>query len=170
MHHARTHAVQRQTTGNEQSLDIATFYSSQQWLGVLRDQVVEAVDGSQRRAIPGSPSWHAGLLMFRDMPIPVIDIAQLLDGTAASSGHDVIVTRAPGSNALVGLLVDELGGNPEIAASRVLPMSGITHSHAPAIVDRAIRPENAGDALLCIVNLEHLLLRTQVATVSTVLS
>jgi chemotaxis signal transduction protein len=108
--------------------------------------------------------------MFRDLPIPVIDIARLLDGTAASSGHDVIVTRLPGSNALIGLLVDELGEIPEVAANRLLPMSGLTHRQAPAIVDRAVRPENAGDPLLCIINLEHLLLQTRVATASSSIS
>lgn len=72
-----THALQRQTGAGEQHakeqrIDIATFHSNHQWLGLLREQVVDAIDGSRRRPIPGSPPWHTGLLMYRDAPIPVI--------------------------------------------------------------------------------------------------
>lgn len=161
---AEPHSVQRHADARETLLDIATFYSGDQWLGLLREQVIEAVDGARLRPVPGGPAWYAGLLMFRDSPIPVIDMPRLLDSAAGAAGSDVIVARLPESSTYVGLLIDELGGIPEIPASQILAMSDVTQQSQAAIVDRAVRPAQADDPVLFIINLQQLLLRIQAGT------
>ena len=160
-----TNANQRQVSGeqrlSEQSIDIATFHCSGQWLGLLREQVVEAVDGSQLRPIPGSPAWHAGLLMYRDNPVPVMDLARLMDNTSITLGRDVVIVRPTADGPAIGLLVDELAGIPAIPVSRLLPMNDVAQRCGAAIVDRAVRPERPDDPLLLILNLEQLLLHAQ---------
>lgn len=163
-----THAHQRLANGTEQRsgeqlIDIATFHCNGQWLGLLREQVLEAVSDTNLRAVPGSPPWHAGLLMYRDSPIPVIDLARLMDNSSTASGHDVVVIRLTATSPSIGLLVDELAGIPAIAVSRMLPMSDAAQRAGAAIVDRAVRPERPDDPLLLILNLEQLLLHTRAA-------
>ncbi|HEY6643500.1 chemotaxis protein CheW [Povalibacter sp.] len=165
------HAVNRKTApralhgveqhGKEQTLDIATFHSGDQWLGLLREQIIEAVDGLQLHAVPGSPPWHAGLLMYRGQPIPVIDLARLMDPGAVTRGRDVVVVRSGHDQRPVGLLVDDLGIIPAIPVSRLLPMSEAATLGVGAIVDRAVRPENPDDPMLLTVNLVQLMLLTR---------
>jgi hypothetical protein len=71
-----------------------------------------------------------------DTPIPVIDLARLMDNSSTTCGHDVVVIRATTEAPLIGLLVDELAGIPAIAVSRMLPMSDATQRAGPAIGDR----------------------------------
>lgn len=150
---------------NEQALDVATFHCSGQWLGLLREHVVEAVDGTRLRAVPGSPPWHAGLLMFRDTPVPVVDLARLMDNSASTRGRDVVLIRASQEGQIIGLLVDDLGGIPAIAVSRLLPMTDVGQRAGAAVVDHAVRPERPEDPMLLILNLEQLLAHTRIAQI-----
>lgn len=155
---------QRQVGGtdlrNEQVIDIATFNSNGQWLGLLREQVVEAVGGVGLRPVPNTPAWHAGLLMYRDQPIPVVDLARLMDNASSTQGTDVVVVRA-GNDAAIGLRVDDLADIPAIPVSRLLPMADAAQFAGAGVVDRAVRPERPDDPLLLIINLEQLLLLTR---------
>jgi chemotaxis signal transduction protein len=148
-------------------LDIATFRSGQQWLGLLRDQVVESVDGSSLRAVPGAPTWHAGLLMYQGVPLPVIDLSRMIDKGAATSGRDVIIARTSGESPMVGLLIDDLDDIPEIAANRILPVADIAQRNGPKIVDRAVRPNQPEDPVLFLVNLEQVLMLARAVSNTT---
>jgi chemotaxis signal transduction protein len=161
---SRTNA-QRHGASHEAVVDIAAFRCVDQRLGVLRDQVVEAVDGVRLRSIPGSPPWHAGLLMYRDVPVPVIDVARLLETTTAPTVGDVVVARVPATGQFVGLLIHELGDIPEVSLSRMLPFTERTPRAGASIIDRAVRPESPDEAVLFIINLEQLILHTQSAAV-----
>ncbi len=152
--------------GREQTLDIATFHSGGQWLGLLREQVLESVDGQQIRPVPGSPPWHAGLLMHREHPIPVVDLARLLDPAAVTHGRDVVMLRSENDQQTIGLLVDDLGIIPAIPVSRLLPMNE-SATLGNAIVDRAVRPENPDDPMLLTVNIDQLMLLTRGLQAST---
>jgi chemotaxis signal transduction protein len=151
----------------EQAIDVATFHCNNQWLGLLREQVVEAIDGTQLRAVPNSPPWHVGLLMFRGNPIPVVDLARLMDNKSTTHGRDVIVIRASEQSPSIGLLVDDLAGIPAIPVSRLLPMNDVSQRASAAIVDHAVRPERPDDPLLLILNLEQLLQHTRAAQTLT---
>jgi chemotaxis signal transduction protein len=172
--HARrddSNAVQRHSNvdqrSSEQAIDVATFHCNGQWLGLLREQVVEAVDGGQLRPIPNSPPWHVGLLMFRESPIAVIDLARLMDNTSTTRGRDVIVIRSSNDGPALGLLVDDLAGIPAIPVSRLLPMNDVSHRSGAAIVDHVVRPERPEDPLLLILNLEQLVQHTRAAQTLT---
>lgn len=147
----------RRTVTQERMVDIATFYCGQQRLGLLRDEIVEALDGTNIRPIPNAPAWHAGLLMYRDTPLPVIDLSQLLNAGPGTDARNVIAVRAADSEQLFGLLVEELADIPEIAVSRILPV-GELNSRGAAILDRAVRPEHAEEPVLMLMNIEQLLL------------
>ncbi len=138
-------------------IDIATFYCGQQRLGLQRNDIVEALDGSNLRPIPSAPAWHAGLLMYRETPIPVIDLRELLHAGPGTEARNVIVVRAVRTGQLFGLLVEELADIPEIAVSRILPV-GDLNARGAAILDRAVRPEHAEEPVLMLMNIEQLLI------------
>lgn len=146
----------RRAVAQEPMIDIATFYCGQQRLGLNRDDIVEALDGSNLRPIPGAPAWHAGLLMYRETPIPVIDLRELLHAGPGTEVRNVIVVRAVETGQLFGLFVEELADIPEIAVSRILPV-GDLNVRGAAILDRAVRPEHAEEPVLMLMNIEQLL-------------
>lgn len=165
---AARHNAQRHGARRQDMIDIATFRCVDQRLGIVRDQVVEAVDGDRLRSVPGSPSWHAGLLMYRDLPVPVIDLARLLGKSPHATVGDVIVARLPGTDRCVGLLIHELGDIPEVSPDRLLPFAERGGQRAgPQIIDRAVRPEAPDDPVLFVVNLEQLILYTQPPATTT---
>ncbi|MET0535554.1 MAG: chemotaxis protein CheW [Steroidobacter sp.] len=147
---------------HEAVVDVATFYSGEQRLGLMRNEIVEALDGANIRPIPNAPTWHAGLLMYRDMPLPVIDLGRLLSAGQGTRTRNVIVVRAIDTGQLFGLLVEELADIPEIALSRILPVAEL-NTRGPAILDRAIRPLHAEEPVLMIINIEQLLVCARAA-------
>lgn len=160
----RTEApIQRRSNLQEAMVDIATFYCGEQRLGLMRNEIVEALDGAQIRPIPNAPAWHAGLLMYRELPLPVIDLGRLLNAGQGTNTRNVIVVRATDTGQLFGLLVEELADIPEIAVSRILPVGEIGSRNGPAILDRAVRPDQAEDQVLMIMNIEQLLLYARAA-------
>jgi len=162
--------AQRQGANHEEKVDIATFRCIDQRLGLLRHEVVEAVDGSSLRSVPGSPPWHAGLLMYRDSPVLVIDLARLLEKAAANGdANDVVIARVPSTGQLIGLLIDELGDIPEVSVNRILPFTERAQHNGAAVIDRAVRPESPEEPVLFIVNIEQLVLHTQTGRSATTL-
>lgn len=147
----------RRLAAHEAVVDVATFYCGQQRLGLMRDEIVEALDGTQIRPIPNAPAWHAGLLMYREAPLPVIDLGRLLNAGRGSDARNVIAVRAAGTGQLFGLLVDELADIPEIAVNRILPV-GEMNTRGAAILDRAVRPEHPEEPVLMLMNIEQLLI------------
>jgi chemotaxis signal transduction protein len=146
----------RRANTHEAVVDVATFHCGDQRLGLMRNEIVEALDGAHLRPIPNAPAWHAGLLMYREMPLPVIDLGQLLDADQGTRARNVIVARSADTGQLFGLLVEELADIPEIAVSRILPVAEL-NTRGPAILDRAVRPEHAEEPVLMIINIEQLL-------------
>lgn len=146
----------RRAPSHETVVDVATFFCGDQRLGLMRNEIVEALDGAQLRPIPNAPAWHAGLLMYREMPLPVIDLRQLLGAGQGTRARNVIVVRAADTGQLFGLLVEELADIPEIALSRILAVAEL-NTRGPAILDRAVRPEHAEEQVLMIINIEQLL-------------
>jgi len=152
----------RRAVAQEPMIDIATFYCGQQRLGLERNDIVEALDGTSLRPIPNAPAWHAGLLMYREAPIPVIDLGQLLRTGRATEARNVIVVRAVETSQLFGLLVEELADIPEIAVGRILPVDDLNVGGA-AVLDRAVRPEHAEEPVLMLMNIEQLLIHAGAA-------
>lgn len=148
----------RRANAGEQLIEIATFFCGGQWLGVLRDQVVEAIESAALRSLPGKPSWHGGVTMYRGEPIPVIDLGQLTGTGSSTSRGDIVVVQTSSHGRRIGLLVDGLGTIPEVPATSVLPLSDYATRGTLRIVDRAVRPDRPEDPVLMIVNIEQLMM------------
>ncbi|MDY6944837.1 MAG: chemotaxis protein CheW [Pseudomonadota bacterium] len=147
----------RRAAAQEATVDVATFYCGQQRLGLMRNEIVEALDGANIRPIPNAPAWHAGLLMYRELPLPIIDLGRLINAGEGTAARNVIAVRVVETGQLFGLLVDELADIPEIATSRILPV-GELNARGAAILDRAVRPEHPDEPVLMLMNIEQLLI------------
>lgn len=64
------------------------------------------------RAVAGTPNWYAGLLVFRGMPTPIIDLCRLLTGSACAVRWNtrLIFLRPEGAadGRLIGLMVEQV--------------------------------------------------------------
>ena len=147
----------KRANAGEQVLEVATFVCGEQWLGILREEIVESIAATGIRSVPGKPSWHAGLLMHQGNPLPVVDLAQLTGHPSQASVRDVIVIQPTDRSQRIGLLVDELASIPEIPASRILPLNDYASRSTTRIIDRAVRPYQPEDPVLLILNVEQLL-------------
>jgi chemotaxis signal transduction protein len=152
----RAHNAQRKTSAGEQVVDIATFYCGDQWLGILREHVVESIGGEDLRPLPNRPAWYAGCLMYRGDPLPVVDLGRLTGRTAADAGSEVIVIHARNGEQRLGLLVNSLGGIPEVAISALLPVAETLFNTDTGVVDRAVRPQHPTDPVLLILSIERI--------------
>ena len=75
-------------------------------------QVVEVVTMVRLKSLHGAPYGTAGVMNYRDEPVPVIDLNLLATGSAtqAMTAARIVVVRYapdPGRNGVVGLLVPE---------------------------------------------------------------
>ncbi|MET0984264.1 MAG: chemotaxis protein CheW [Steroidobacteraceae bacterium] len=147
----------KRTHVDDQVLEVATFVCGEQWLGILREEIVESIASTGIRSLPGKPSWHAGLLMHQGNPLPVIDLAQLTGHPSQATVRDVIVIQPADRSQRIGLLVDELASIPEIPASRILPLNDYASRSMTRLIDRAVRPYQPEDPVLLILNIEQLL-------------
>ena len=139
---------------DEPAVDVATFYCRDQWLGILRDQIVESTDGSGLRSLPGRPPWHAGILVHRDEPITVVDVARLMGGDERGSGTEVIIVRR--NDQRVGLLVDELADIPEVATHRMMAVNDVLLTQCSNLIGRAVKPLQPDGPILLVVDLDRI--------------
>lgn len=155
---------------NDQTLEIATFTCGEQWLGILREEIVEAIAATGVRGVPGKPAWHAGFVMHQGNPLPVVDLAQFTGHASQAGARDVVVIQPADRSQRIGLLVDELASIPEIAASRILPLTDYAGRTTNRIIDRVVRPQQPEDPVLLILNVEQLLAHVRCEVSATIQS
>jgi len=86
-----------------------TFYLGRLWFGIAVERVQEVISAPAITPVPLAPRAFAGLINLRGQIVTVIDLLGRL-GIEKSTGHKpaaIVVVR--NENALVGLLVDEIG-------------------------------------------------------------
>lgn len=77
----------------------------------------EVIELGRIDAVPGAPASALGIRAVRGKPLPVFDLAQLLDGRAGDSGREQILVADHGSGQL-GLAVDEVLDVTELPLDR----------------------------------------------------
>ncbi|WP_417067049.1 chemotaxis protein CheW [Niveibacterium terrae] len=105
----------RQTGDGADRIEIASFHIGQQWLGVLADSVVEAIEARDLSPVHGSRSeLIAGICMYRGRAISVIDLTPLLASPPPSGRLRQIIVLKSHEKICMGILVEALGEIPEI--------------------------------------------------------
>ncbi|MBS4095407.1 MAG: chemotaxis protein CheW [Sulfuricella sp.] len=147
------------------TVEIATFYVGENWFGLYSENVVEAIDLAGMTRVPGASSYLVGYVLHDSIPIPVVDIHQLLPKTREkhSSPHQQIVLVRLKENNLFGILVDSLGEIPEVADHRVESLSSM-FSGEGVIADSLVKPDPSQPVgeLLLVLNPEKICQRISV--------
>jgi chemotaxis signal transduction protein len=97
-------------------IEIASFYAGGQWLGIESSHVIESIITDSLTAMPNSPVYLSGVLMYQDNPVPVVDLSALLRGKKSAHPEQVVVIILhAGNNKKIGLLVEQLGEIPVVS-------------------------------------------------------
>jgi chemotaxis signal transduction protein len=106
-----------------QTLEIATFRVGNRWFGLRTSQVVEAVEMCDMAAAPGSGKEFVGFMIYNGSPVPVYDINVLSgDEKTQADARQIVVILKKNETDYFGIVVDGLGGIPEINISRLKPI------------------------------------------------
>ena len=93
--------------------------------------------------------------MFRDTPIPVIDLGRLLDAGQGTNAPTSSSCAPPNRTVCGACGWMNCASIPEIAVSQILAVGELAIPRGPAILDRAVRPMKPEDPVLFIINLQH---------------
>ena len=116
------------SNGNaSESVEIATFYVDNHWIGIPSEFVVEAIDVKGITGVPGAGENTVGYLMFHNTLVPVVGLWGLLGeaGRRHPNHEPQIVILQLSADVMMGVMVDELGEIPEIHYGLIEQISGI---------------------------------------------
>ena len=116
-------AISSDQSADGDTIEIATFQVGERWFGLPTPEVVEAVEMASMAAAPGAGKEFVGYMMYDHSTVPVYDIQVLAGGEKLQSdeGKIVVILRKSEST-YFGIIVDSLGGIPEIHLSRLKPL------------------------------------------------
>jgi chemotaxis signal transduction protein len=125
----------RMKTGAKE--DLATFLAGERWFAARTSEIVEAIDVAGIVPLPFMPPGMVGCLMYRGAPLPVLDLAKVLEPAAhfagagdaqAARGPGQIMVMTPSEDVRFGLLVDDLGEIVEVLVDRLAPLPAMVAS------------------------------------------
>jgi chemotaxis signal transduction protein len=139
----RLRSAEIKAAGDSECMEIATFYVDSHWLGISTEYVVESIDIKGLTGVPGAGENLLGYIMFRDSLISVVGLWGMLgkeDKRHSNHEKQIVVLRLGGeSDALVGVMVDELGEIPEIPLERIEKVSPML-SAGNLLADSLVKP------------------------------
>ncbi len=100
----------------QNSVEYATFYIGNDWLGLPSSCVQEALEPEKIRQVPDSASTLEGLINYDDSVIPIFNLPRALGKTdAVTAKHQqIIVFAATDHNPSFGVIVTALGEIPSL--------------------------------------------------------
>jgi chemotaxis signal transduction protein len=142
----------RTQTGTKE--EIATFLVGRRWFAARSKEIVEAIDVGAILPLPFMPPGMAGCVMYRDAPLPVLDLLRVLEppakGDQSFSVQDLgsqvarvaaqIVVMATSDGMRFGLLVDDLGEIAEVLTERLMPLPPMG-ADQDMFADQALAPD-----------------------------
>lgn len=126
--------------GGDESMEVATFYVGDRWLGINAAKVHEAINSDDITVVPGMPEFVVGNTTYNDKLIMVIDIRTQMGLPGISRVGDAPIVVLEAQSAQVGLLVDALGEIPEVSLDRVASSESFLDS-VENYVECIIRPD-----------------------------
>lgn len=138
----------KDASGGE-TVEIATFYVDNHWLGLKTAHVVEAIDTNGLTPVPGAVGSMLGYIMYRDKLIHVVGLwGELGKEDKRHQGHEpqiIVVRLGEADSMLIGLMVDELGEIPEIQLDRIEKVSPML-AGGNGLAESLVKPGNGKDS------------------------
>jgi chemotaxis signal transduction protein len=142
----------------------ASFAAGGAWYAVPARALVEAISASAISPMHGLPDEVCGCLMRQDAALPVLDLAQALGvrkkGPPPSDAAQVVIVRAEQGRPDFGLLVDELGDNPEVPLTRLSAVPELLKTQRGLVTSIVSGPASAPEeGVLLVLSLDDLFAR-----------
>jgi chemotaxis signal transduction protein len=103
----------RRLTGSN-SVEIASFFVGEHWLGVNANRVVEAVRMGQVNKVPHAPQSIAGITIFNERVIPVLNFHSRIGHTIEFQNEQTQIVVLQSELGMWGLIADRLGPIPTV--------------------------------------------------------
>jgi chemotaxis signal transduction protein len=132
--------------------EIATFFVGKRLFAARAAEIVEAIDASGIVPLPLMPLGMTGCLMYRGVPLPVFDLARVLENAGAAQRRETaqVVVMESSSGGRFGLMVDGLGEIVEVAEDRVRFLPSMVAAE-DTFADAALTSDGVGDGELVVV-------------------
>ena len=143
--------IRSERSGEDETVEFATFRVGRTWFGLRSERVVEAVDCTGMTRVPGAGRDFAGYLMYRGVPIPVFDIRFIANaGASVESDERQVIVLRKGETGYFGILADGLGDIPEVAKTRVQSLPGLL-AFGNALAESVVSTEAPGERQLMVI-------------------
>jgi chemotaxis signal transduction protein len=151
-------AIRSDRTQTGAKEEIATFLVGRRWFAARSKEIVEAIDVGAILPLPFMPPGMAGCVMYRDAPLPVLDLLRVLESPANDvkdlGSQDArvaaqIVVMATSNGVRFGLMVDDLGEIAEVLTERLMPLPPMA-ADQDTFADQALAPNGDDDGELIV--------------------
>jgi chemotaxis signal transduction protein len=117
------------------TIEFATFYAGEDWLGLPSTAVIEAIEPHGIRKLPQSKGVFEGVIKFNEEVIPVFNLTKALNISSdlVNKNQQIIVLNATKDNPKFGILVGALGEIPSINPNDIEAHSNIFSSNSSSI-------------------------------------
>ncbi|TFV89673.1 chemotaxis protein CheW [Oxalobacteraceae bacterium OM1] len=89
--------------------------------GLRTERIVRVVPLVELKALPQAPAWVAGLMNYRGVPVPVVDLSQRATGQPAQPWFSTRIVLVHIDAGLLGLIVERTGTTERIAEASWQP-------------------------------------------------
>jgi chemotaxis signal transduction protein len=142
----------------------ASFAAGGAWYALPARALLEAIPASAISPMHGLPDEICGCVMREDAALPVLDLAHALglrgQRQPAAETAQVVIVRAEQGRPGFGLLVDELGDNPEVPLTRLSAVPELLKSPRGLVTSIVSGPESAPEeGVLLVLSLDDLFAR-----------
>lgn len=98
------------------TVEFATFYIGQDWLGIPSESIIEAIEPENIRNLPDGQDGFEGVIKFNEEVIPIFNLCKKIgcDSTIAAKSKQVIILADTKTSPKFGIMVTALGEIPSI--------------------------------------------------------
>lgn len=120
-------------------MHVLVFHLGRDRYGLRTEQVTRVLPLLELKTIPGAPAWVAGLMQYRAMPIPVVDLSQLANGTTSQARFETRIILVDyhcpdGQRRPLGLIAEQVTATVKIDPAQLGP-SGLAGASATWLGD-----------------------------------
>lgn len=117
------------------TVEFATFYVGEDWLGLPSTDVIEAIEPHGIRKLPQSKGAFEGVIKYHEEVIPIFNLSKALNINLniANKNQQIIVLNATNESPKFGILVGALGEIPSIDPNKIEAHANIFTSNNSSI-------------------------------------
>lgn len=143
-------------TGQDDTIDIASFHVGRYLLGVPASAVVEAIPFGGFVRLPNTSQNVRGAMVYRGSTMLIYDLHHALGLTPRTRPEDMLTVVLNGENGRrFGVLVDRLADIPAVARGDIAPVSNVFVGITPVLAS-VVKSSGEQGPMLTLLAVEHM--------------